>query len=597
MTVTWSFEFCKPYLIIFLVLLLLFGPWVFYIEIKRKGGLYAFESLARLMVDHPHTVTFTATLVSDLIAIAMLYCFGVAVSYASKCETSKKTKMSVMSLSFYWALAAQNKPWPFPDVRKNSVAGRLLIIIPILIIIYGLSPTLVSGINSIVTPVDIGVSGQLRVSELDFFSNSPDCVQWFNDRSAENFTNSCKWNRTRGVWYTTCLAENQRMDVVEAGRSRLNFDSSGMNTSQNIASFAQLHGLRFQGPIRGVIPKGPNGMPGPLEDSLQTGSFEGFPTGYSYTLEAQGIQTSVECFLDQNSRFNVTNSFNSDDGYGWQIVAGTCPEGQSSVLYERFQNVLPIIPNSNAVAYWACNGTAADDPGTFYIYLQGNGPVYGNAVRSIFCRVTSLQPSVFVLNYTSSGNYFTLSDHSTASSTISSPQFNNILQAAFTALGDVFVQTQSGVSSDIVESVLTAGIVTQNTSTVTVNLQLYSDMIEGMIEYEASYLRLLYSLQEDVPSSCQRTRTGSITYTTKGWQADQSAFAFLLVPTVLNIVSFATLIMFITRRTRSEKMDDAFDPTEFLSLVLAEPTDPGKDGWDSRIQVDKRRNSQASSAV
>jgi len=193
---------CQPSLFIFLVFLLLLAPWIFYFEIKHKGGLTAFPSLARAIADNPQTVTFTATLISNLLAIAMLYCFGVAVSYVFK--AIEKGDVSAMRLSFYWALGSQSKPWPLFDIFYFEGTDHW-VILWIMIMVYGLKFTLVPGINSLVAPVDITVSRQFQVSELDFQSSSADCVAWFNDNPAQNLTNGCTWNVSSDVCHSCQL--------------------------------------------------------------------------------------------------------------------------------------------------------------------------------------------------------------------------------------------------------------------------------------------------------------------------------------------------------------------------------------------------------
>jgi len=198
----------------------------------------------------------------------------------------------------------------------------------------------------------------------------------------------------------------------------------------------------------------------------------------------------VNCSYDIGNSISFSGSFNGANGYGWQTLKATCPEGQSAVLEERFTNLLPVFPlasgpENNDLVYWACNGTTTDTPDTYFVYIRGSG-VYSltEANSNIVCQIASIQPSLFVLNYTSTGDYFTLSESSAVAAHRDSPQFISILQAAFTALGDVFVQSQSGITSDIAESVVTAAKVTRNGSTTELPL-LYSMMLKGMLEYEA----------------------------------------------------------------------------------------------------------------
>jgi hypothetical protein len=119
-------------------------------------------------------------------------------------------------------------------------------------------------------------------------------------------------------------------------------------------------------------------------------------------------------------------------------------------------------------------------------------------------------------------------------------------------------------------------------------LRLFEAMIEGIIEYEATYIRLLYSTNTTAaPPTCLRTIDGSVDYQVIGWFVD-SDNGYLLIPlTIFNVTSLLMLIgaMLIGK----EKKLFGFDPTLQNNFIFSSDqfvqVDPNKhENWDRKIE-------------
>ena len=355
--------------------------------------------------------------------------------------------------------------------------------------------------------------------------------------------------------------------------------------------------LRFLGPTRGIIPIGPNGIPGlgilqpsPLSDAETNPAI----LSYNYTLNHQGLTGNISCIYDTQSpiRFSAVpnNTF---------LVAanGSCNEiGLADVA-----NVLDYsTPDTErTLAFWACKSlpTGQQDP-AYYIYLRGRG-TYEKEIGNISCTVSPIQPAVFPVTYQSSTGVFSTQERITTS--IPANTFSDFIEYAILTFGNVLREAQTARANLAVSLIYVLGM--QGSVTVPASLgaveylPLYEAMIQGilmdavctannyslpllMVIPQVTYLRFLYSKVANPrpPPSCMRTVNGKLSAQVTGWVAKPVHIGFLMPMTILNLASLIVVLVSIAKAKRGYH---GFDLTDPRSLLLAESSldESEPSGW------------------
>jgi len=344
------------------------------------------------------------------------------------------------------------------------------------------------------------------------------------------------------------------VDVLESGRG--NILSLISNNSQSLA-FSQIggkNGLHFLGPIRGVLPIGPNGVP--AFDTLHTSPFSNKKTvagmlSYNYTLEQQGLTSNISCIYDTQSPIRFGPLDPSAGPWAFQYN-GTC-EGAADVLTNVFFFASPNSPNG--VGFWACQSPPAVGLLPSYtIYLSGHNN-YNSSVGNITCTVYPIQPAVYQVTYRSQPDIF-----SSTKPIATSPQlYSRLTEYALVGLGGVIQQSQNWDANLVIESVFTFGVKSFGLQAYEKNptyLRLYEAMIQGILEYEATYLRLIYSTVENRPSSCSRAVNGSVIYKVVGWSGVLAQIGLLMPMTIFNVAGLIIIGMAMYRARGNTYEDD-----------------------------------------
>lgn len=376
------------------------------------------------------------------------------------------------------------------------------------------------------------------------------------------------------------------------------------NNTQTI-DYSQLGasaGLKFLGPIRGILPTGPNGVPAfntlansPLSDPNLAARI----ISYNYTLYTQGLSSNVSCNYAPLSPVQVYGL----NPYTIQYNGSCDGLGQADVL----NNVLQFItPNSNhGLMFWACKSPPTTPELSYFIYLNGRAN-YATEIGNITCTVSPVQPAIFPLTYQSVQNTFS----STTPTVLGTVNFSRFIDQSVTALGGLVAEAQNQQSNLVAESVITFGAKYYNLPEDNQDpryLQLYEAMIQGVIEYlvyimrfssltplliivpQATYARFLISTGTGRPASCNRTVNGTFTYSVLGWSVKLEHIGFLLPITIVNLASFVIMILAIIVTKPASYDSDPLDPK---ALVLAEHYFDAKDvkGWKDRVTYRDRPN-------
>ena len=238
--------------------------------------------------------------------------------------------------------------------------------------------------------------------------------------------------------------------------------------------------MHFIGPIRGVLPLGPNGVAS--LNTLQPSPFNinaAAMISYNYTLSHQGFTSNITCIYDDKSPIRYT----AVPGDPFLLAYNaSCPDlGLASVLTDVVDYPTP--NTNNTLTFWACKSVPIDrkEP-TYYIYLRGReqyAPIAGN----ITCLVSSIQAAIFPVEYQSVPRIFSSSEPNAIFSN-PTPAF---IEQVVGGLGEIILESQNIKSNLVAESVVTFGVEYLQLAPYQHNdryLSLYEEMIKGIIEYE-----------------------------------------------------------------------------------------------------------------
>jgi len=260
--------------------------------------------------------------------------------------------------------------------------------------------------------------------------------------------------------------------------STISNDSESLDLGQLGANSSH----HFLGPVRGTLPFGPNDLA--AFDTLQVSPLHDARTravilSYNYTLEHQGLSSSVSCIYDTQSPIIVSGIPNNTFTLG---VDGNC-DGLAHV----FEHGTPIeMTNSlKSLVFWACKSipSAREDP-VYYIYLRGREN-YATAIGNITCTVSPIQPAIFPVMYESRRRIFSTKE------LIGTSEPGNItsdcMGRALIGLANFVLQSQSAESNLVAESVIALGVQSLGLSPNEANkayLPLYAAMIQGILVNE-----------------------------------------------------------------------------------------------------------------
>jgi len=338
------------------------------------------------------------------------------------------------------------------------------------------------------------------------------------------------------------------VDVLEAGRG--NILELVSNNSQSL-TFSQLgadDGLHFLGSIRGVLPLGPNGVPAfntlkpsPLSDPVMMAGMR----SYVYTLNHQGLTSKVSCSYEPTGPIVFSNSTDS-----LRYNVPSCRAlGGNSILTNVPSFSSPL--GRNNLMYWACQSADTTQAPSYSIYLFGYLGSYEKNFGNITCTVDPIHPAVFPVEYQSTARVFSagaaLSQN--ASATYSPNAFSVLANYSLIGLGGVISEGQNSDSNLVAESVITFGVKSFNLDPYVRNdqyLRLFEQMIQGIIEYETTYVRLIYSTVDNPPPSCIRAVTGSVDYEVIGWYVTSANIGFLIPLTIINGAALIALFFALT---------------------------------------------------
>ncbi|KAF8812669.1 hypothetical protein BYT27DRAFT_7132302 [Phlegmacium glaucopus] len=546
------------------ITVMLLWPWIFFSQ--ARDGIQMPDSLAILVIAHPHTTSFFVTFISTLINMILAYLFSKAVIRFSQ-EWITKKDLNLFGLSLISGFSSHKIPWGPKDIsyvfsKRSRILRATLIISCWAAFTFG-----ISGFTSLLGPVPFERPFKVQGTELDLSTNDTTCLNYLRSNPNNISSPVCGWTMLGEIFYTTCLVENQIVDVLESGRS--NILSSIEDHPQSIV-YSQLSGLQFLGSIRGVLPMGPDG---PLDFDIIEPSPPSVLSNisYSYTVLQQGLNIDVNCNYDTQSPINTFNV--SSDVISYNATCG----GQTIALTN--ETTYEVDEFRNTLAFWACKSPPNATEASYSLYLQGNS-LYDLSVGNMTCSVSQAQPAIFTVKYNSTEGSFSAAEPFGGVA----PTFPDFIDLAVEGLSSLIEEAQSG-TNEVADSILTFGIkyfgLDPNLEQPNdINLRLYEYMIQGVLEYLATYSRLLYTAGP-YPSECSRNVTGNGTYTLFGWSTGSENIGQLMPLTIINFTSFVIMILAIIQTTHGSYQSN---PTEPMALALAEHHHADeRHGWKDRV--------------
>ncbi|EAU93628.2 hypothetical protein CC1G_02858 [Coprinopsis cinerea okayama7 len=528
--------------VLLLSIIMLLWPWATWGAIFGVKGVKMNNGLAKIVDKHPQTTNFLVTVVGTLIAFGVDLVFTIAVVRLShEALINKGVPTSLFHVTLAGAFRSHSIQWPWSHLK--------LLLIPHFWPIFALCTFILtlqfvpSGSTSLLLPVRFDRNETLSGTELDFASTDPGCISWLDEH---RLGNECDWREYRNENYTTCLGQNQLLDVLASGRSRMLSMSPNNTESLSLNQLGAKDGMRLLGPLRGILPMGPNGPPAfdRLDNSPWSPSRKDLADGmlsYNYTLNYQGLASNISCLFDPTTPIRIRANIAGESA----LISynASCPDGIDFLSDSGVTDV--VVPNSNnSFAFWACKAPSMDESfPSYYLYFRGLRN-YVDTMGNITCLLSPLQTSVFPTTYLSEGKLFTSPENATSAP---SPVYDGLIEQSLVGLVGVAKDAQSYQSNLVHESVVTVGVKSfdlEPHGRQDRYLPLLAAMVQGMLEYEVTYSRLLYST-EDIPPSCIRQIDGLVTYRVIGWEGKLAHIGFLMPMTLVNAASVVFIIIAI----------------------------------------------------
>ncbi|RXW24321.1 hypothetical protein EST38_g1511 [Candolleomyces aberdarensis] len=574
--------------LLFGVILMLLWPWTFFGIVNANGGIQMSSGLSDIVSRYPQGVGAVVTFIGTANHFAVTFLFGQIVMRFGQ-ELISLKGMTVFDVSALSAFRYMTVVWGIEQWK--GLGKQRLAVLGLFLAALGASSLVPLGTASLITPGEFNKTAELRGRELDFTSSDSGCWVWLQQNRV---VNSCDWKSFGNTQFMTCIGGKQMMDVLDSGRANV---LATIGIANETSSLNQLGGegtIRFRGSVKGVLLIGPNGVP--AFDTFQTspGPFADDDirrrmVSYNYTLNHQGFESNISCFYDDTSPIRYRQIMNNSTVIFSSF--GNCDpaSGLQDVLLDGID--YPTSNGGDAMTYWACKQTP--QPGslepTYFVYLRGRRD-YERSIGNITCRISPMRAQEYSVTYLSLPGYFTTSRALVAQSP-QKPTFAGYIEWGLVGLGDVIWQGQSWSANLVAEAVFSLGAKKLNTvyrERNPIYPKMFEAMIQGMLEYEATYSRLVYSLGANPPSTCLRDVAGSVSYSVRGWHIDsKDSFvqAGLLLPmTLINLASLILLLscLFIGKFQYKHN----FDATDNVSLLTARVpgVQNGQVRWDSKVQ-------------
>ncbi|KDR76157.1 hypothetical protein GALMADRAFT_225838 [Galerina marginata CBS 339.88] len=556
------------FLLLFIIFIMLCWPWAFFGVLLAHGNIQLSGHFADIVKNNPRNINFCITLIAVISNLIMGSLFSTSILRHSQTWMAPRDKVSFYHLSLISAFRNRHFPWGWEEL-KYMLARKRWTRPALVLLCISCFTFITSGVTTILTPFPIELQAPLNGTELNFSPNaSSACLDWLNAQTMPMpITNTCQWKTygNQGLNYNTCR-DSAMTDILQSGR----LNALALSNVSEVITFSGLGakgGLRVLQPLRGALPIGPDGvrtfdtLNSTLLSNLSTSlrniseSTSFFPS-YIYTLHQQGIASNITCTHDTQSPVRVYSA--DQTAVGTVQFNGTC-DGQDSVLPNG--TTFTSLSSNNSLTFWACKSRT--EASSYSLYLRGLQN-YTKPIGNITCTAL-IKPAIIAVKYDSYLGVFWSHHTNRTSPTTTFPGF---IDQAVGALGTLIADAQTQEVNLVAETVTSLAdnfFNFQGGDLQTDYLLLYQAMLEGILEYEVAYTRLLYTVNNP-PASCNAAVKGWVTYTALGWTVDFAFIGYLLPMTLINLTS---LILLLVAMFKSKKGRWQIDPTDPKQLTSA----------------------------
>ncbi|TFK65200.1 hypothetical protein BDN72DRAFT_900914 [Pluteus cervinus] len=566
--------------------LLLLAPWIFYGVVVLKDQLALSRSTAETIARNPRTTTHIVVTLGGLVSTAVTLLFSAAVVCVAQkwISISDTTPNRALTRSKDSALQNFDKyPVRIEYLGRLAQLGslqplfalnsrRALAVTALALVVYAIGNQALAGISAVFTPQALNLTTPFTGFEIDLSSTDATCIDWYLDPKHAPPQN-CGYNPANDLVFTTCLGENQLIDVIQAGR-----DNAALVNSTVPTTFPRMNSTRFLGPFPGVLMVGPNGLNNfSIVTPNNTEAFSEWPTpgmSYNYSLPLQGISLNVSCDYQNDTALNVSVVSFGDAGSGVQFLnwTGPCPTGTSSFL-DLSGDSYQTLASNLSMGIWACKQDSADNaPPGYLVYVQGVND-YRPSVGKMTCAV-NVALADYEIEYLGNVDYFKTSQgpNITEQNSDAPNVFASVFDEVIRRGVDIGINAQTALTGNLVtEAMLSIGAEYYGLNQTTPDdnyPKIFAAVLQGMLSYQAGYLRMIYA-GEDIalPQHCFRAINGIVSFTGMGWSIQTGQFdaPFLVAYTVVLLL---TLMLYIVALCMPKPWD-SWNPTDPTEVCVA----------------------------
>jgi hypothetical protein len=171
------------------ILIMLAWPWIFFGVVWHSDGIDMNAHVARVVRDHPASVTFFVTQFGTISSLIVGFLFSTAIIRFTQKWVVGKPDVTMFHVSVIWAFKNLKFPWALGTVFAMLAENKWLPVLLVVACIFTFT-FVPSGTTSLITPIPFNKTAPLTGTELDFASLDQECVSWFKSHTIPE---SCDW--------------------------------------------------------------------------------------------------------------------------------------------------------------------------------------------------------------------------------------------------------------------------------------------------------------------------------------------------------------------------------------------------------------------
>ncbi|KAJ2913322.1 hypothetical protein MD484_g7099, partial [Candolleomyces efflorescens] len=589
-----------------LVLAILFvvvWPWAFLgaVAAQSPGGFEMSASLHKFYLAHEALfaagIAFLGT-TNRFISTTLL---GLAVVRYGQEMVAATGVLSVFEVTALMGFRNVRVMWEAGDYRTMLKEKRQMFVVLLLSLAVIGSGVIPAATVVLLTPIPYNTDVRFNGTELDFASGDGECLTWMENNAPYK---ACQGLTSNGEVYPTCPTEAHMVDMLGAARSNV-LPSEPVEEEYYPPPRQIMTGepVLFRGSTHGVLPIGSDSFLGlknttldELKTVLKDKSIPRKDVYHNYTIVLQGLDTGIQCSRTATSPIQY-----EEISSGLVSISGNCdPQLGLEPIFPSSTSFT--IPNTNnTFAFWACKN-AGDS--SINLYFNGRG-IYAEPIGSITCSLSSFQSKEYRTGFSAYGlragdwNANVRQPHSkkglgsgmdsqAAQHAILTP----FVQGVMLEFGNFTSRLQTQSANMVAETLGMLGVKTYDLphfpARNDIYLKVLEAMVQGVLDYSVTHMRLLYSLTPNRPSSCTRPIKGVLIYRTFGWHAAPCIVKMhlLVAGTLMNLVSLAICIAALVKGRFRYRTN--IDPTDTRVLLRARVSGGGggAKGWGDVVKFE-----------